>query len=167
MVQNKAAVFLLALVVGFVVALIAYRGLVGDQPRRSFATEFYTEDDTRIDTVERPLMLSEAETSRVDSTVVSVQAPRLHRELLAMREPSRGSVFSLAIRDAGFDCSDVTNSHSTTDEMWVWRVHCSGALIYWVAIDDYGYVSIEPVPYWDDGRSVIPYAEPIPMDERP
>jgi len=82
-----------------------------------------------------------------------------------MPKPSRAPVFLLAIRDAGFDCQEVIDSGQSGAERWIWRVRCAGALAYWGAIDDYGYLTVEPAIYWDNGPAVIPNIETLPLDQ--
>lgn len=82
-------------------------------------------------------------------------APRdangLHRHLLSLDEAHRNQTLLMSLRDAGVECSDVLGSARIGG---AWHADCGGTLLYSVRIDEFGAVSIVPVPHGDFERGI-------------
>lgn len=80
--------------------------------------------------------------------------------LLAMPESYRNTTFLIAIRDAGFTCTNVIGVARGSGEVGAWRVGCDGAMAYWLGVDDAGKLVINPVAYGDSVGPQLPLEPP-------
>jgi hypothetical protein len=89
--------------------------------------------------------------------------------LLAMPESYRNTTFLIAIRDAGFTCTNVIGVARGGGEVGAWRVGCDGAMAYWLGVDEAGRLVINPVAYGDSIGPQLPLEPapvPVPAPER-
>jgi hypothetical protein len=62
----------------------------------------------------------------------------------------RNTSFLIAIRDAGYECTELLDVNSGGDNA-PWRVACAGAIAYLVGVDAAGGLNVAPVPYAEGG----------------
>jgi hypothetical protein len=80
-------------------------------------------------------------------------------------ETFRNTSILIAIRDAGFVCSDIIAADGGADDMAAWRVVCDGALVYLVGVEDSGALAVDPVPYAEGYRYFDPEAPPLWLEQ--
>jgi hypothetical protein len=155
----------LAAAVLLLVALAATRGLMREPAVVAGGRDLSISDP--------PLPEAEGD-ELLDARTGAPSGGGLPEALLAMADPDRNTVLRLAIRDAGFGCDDVGSVQGAGDRIAGWRVSCGGALAYWVGVDGFGRVSVDPLPHRDQLRPASPdQAEPGPpadielFDQRP
>lgn len=86
-----------------------------------------------------PILLAACDSGSVTPTAApSPQGPSdIQQRIARLEEPQRNAVFIRAIRDAGFDCQQVTASQPQPDASasgQVWTARCSGGAAYAVVI---------------------------------
>lgn len=136
------AVALLAIAVGYS-SLLRERSQRVDVPDAELASEVSKSlDEERFTSVE-------AGNSEVNLSQEPVGPGGLHQELMVMPERDRNNLFRLAIRDAGFQCDDVTSSQFLSTETGVWQADCGAMSTYSLLIHEFGGISISPIPYGD------------------
>jgi hypothetical protein len=86
------------------------------------------------------------------------------QELRAMSESYRNTSLLVAIRDAGFMCTEVVAVSAGAGEVGGWRVSCRDATAYWLGVDDSGRLRVDPVFYGDGGPGPIAQPRPQPQD---
>jgi hypothetical protein len=86
----------------------------------------------------------------------------MQSELLTMTDAARGQIFALTIGDAGFQCPSVQSAKVVGNTGSVWRAHCGEVLVYWVEVNDFGRLSVRPVPYGDFWPGGLPNREVQP-----
>jgi hypothetical protein len=79
------------------------------------------------------------------------QATGLGASLLADSPATRHHLFGLTVRDAGFPCPQVRSAAPLSPQGIAWRVHCGEALLYWIEVDEFGRLSVEPGNYSEPG----------------
>jgi hypothetical protein len=67
--------------------------------------------------------------------------------LLGLSEGARATVIAKSIREAGFGCPEVRSTGSLSPDGNAWRAYCGDTLLYWIDIDEFGRVSVEPGAY--------------------
>lgn len=71
-------------------------------------------------------------------------------ELRAMSETFRNTTLLIAIREAGYLCSEVVNVHGGIGDSTTWTVSCREVLAYAVGVNPAGSLLVEPtLQYWD------------------
>lgn len=96
----------------------------------------------------------------------------LSARLLDDSDGTRRNLFAMTIRDAGYDCPEVRTADTIAPGGQAWRVHCGALRLYWIEIDDFGRMSVEPgsyqeePPLWPDaeagGRTLTIQGEELP-----
>lgn len=76
--------------------------------------------------------------------------------LLGTTDENRNHIMWRTILDAGFECEAVRTSRVVGDDGSSWRVNCGNAQTYWVDVDEFGRLSVAPMPYGDIDGSVVP-----------
>ena len=72
------------------------------------------------------------------------------RELEAMSETYRNTTFVIAIRDAGYTCSELLRVYGGFEDAGKWTATCSQMLSYTVGVAGNGALRVEPMNvYWD------------------
>ncbi|HEX7081276.1 MAG TPA: hypothetical protein VF329_09695 [Gammaproteobacteria bacterium] len=102
-------------------------------------------------------------------------------EAVSLRDASasfRNTSLLIAIRDAGYVCTEIVAASDASDDHAAWRVTCSDANAYLVAADRHGRLAVEPLYYFDGpgpvsaprgaepplDRQVIPIPAPTPPE---
>jgi len=76
------------------------------------------------------------------------QAPLgLGARLLTDSEGSRQHLLARTIREAGFDCPEARSADAVAAGGDAWRVYCGALRLFWVEIDEFGRMSVEPGAY--------------------
>lgn len=73
----------------------------------------------------------------------------MRESFLATTAENRSHILALAIRTAGFTCSSGKSATAAGPSNAMWRVHCGGNDVYWVEVDEFDRLSVEPIPYGD------------------
>lgn len=85
----------------------------------------------------------------------SSEAPQgLSARLLSDSDGARRNLFGMTIREAGHDCPDVRSVDALDRNGHAWRANCGDLRIYWIEIDEFGRMSVEPGSYDDSGSGV-------------
>ena len=69
--------------------------------------------------------------------------------LITAGTDERSHVFALAIRDGGHACGRVIDGRAVGTSGSVWRARCEGGAAFWILVDEFDRLSVEPVPYGD------------------
>jgi hypothetical protein len=82
--------------------------------------------------------------------VTSAERAKLE-ELRAMSETFRNTTFLIAIRDAGYLCSEVVSVYGGIGDSTTWTVACREMLSYAVRVSHAGALLVEPTLQYSDG----------------
>jgi hypothetical protein len=82
------------------------------------------------------------------------EPPGLGARLLSDSDTTRRSLLGKTIREAGYDCPDVRAADALDSNGHAWRANCGELRLYWIEIDDFGRMSVEPGAYDDSGFGV-------------
>jgi hypothetical protein len=80
------------------------------------------------------------------------EAPEgLGAQLLNDPDGARRTLLTKSIRDAGYDCPDVRSAEPLAPGGHAWRAYCGALRLYWIEIDEFGRMSVEPGAYDESG----------------
>ena len=82
----------------------------------------------------------------LQATAPSIAA---QEELAAMSETFRNTTLLMAIRQSGYVCADMLGADQAADDVAAWRVRCSDAVAYLVAVDAVGNLSVDAISYME------------------
>lgn len=86
-------------------------------------------------------------------------AAKLH-ELQGMSETFRNTTFLIAIRDAGYLCSDLLEVFGGVNNSATWTATCRGMLAYTVKVDATGALRVDPTVQFLDSLTPVPESLP-------
>ena len=72
-------------------------------------------------------------------------------ELRAMSETFRNTTFLIAIRDAGYRCSELVSVYGGIGDSTTWTAACREMLAYTVRVSHAGTLHVEPTMQYSDG----------------
>jgi hypothetical protein len=100
-----------------------------------------------------------------DSTPSALVADNPERakleELRAMSETFRNTTFLIAIREAGYLCSDLVNVYGGIGDSTTWTAACREMLAYTVSVSQTGTLLVEPTLQYHDSNG--PAVQPAPQ----
>jgi hypothetical protein len=107
---------------------------------------------------------SQARPSGATATAVGVARPppvappaaAKLRELQALSETFRNTTFLIAIRDAGFVCTELLGAYGGVDSSHTWTATCADMLAYTVSVTEGGALAVEPMLQYLDGTRPRP-----------
>jgi hypothetical protein len=87
------------------------------------------------------------------------------RELEAMSETFRNTTFVIAIRDAGFVCTELLRVYGGIDDSGKWTATCSEMLAYTLGVMANGDLHVEPMMQYFDSPTPQPIqnVNPVPV----
>jgi hypothetical protein len=71
----------------------------------------------------------------------------LGARLLEDSDGARRNLLGMSIRDAGYDCPEVRAADTLAPGGHAWRANCGALRLYWIEIDEFGRMSVEPGTY--------------------
>ena len=86
-------------------------------------------------------------------------------ELRAMSETFRNTTFLIAIRDAGYRCSELVNVYGGIGDSTTWTAACREMLAYTVRVNHAGTLHVEPTMQYSDG--LVPTRDSGPSVPQP
>ena len=81
----------------------------------------------------------------------SEQPQGLGARLLSDTDNSRRHLLGMTIREAGYDCPEVRSADALEGSGQAWRAYCGDLRLYWIEIDEFGRMSVEPGDYNESG----------------
>ncbi|HEU4616411.1 MAG TPA: hypothetical protein VFV10_00125 [Gammaproteobacteria bacterium] len=82
--------------------------------------------------------------------------------LASMSETARNTTLLIAVREAGFTCTDLVSVSEGAGESGGWRVSCSDARAYLLGVDDSRHLRVEPLYYGDAPAIEVRTPESVP-----
>lgn len=79
------------------------------------------------------------------------QPQGLGARLLSDSDNSRQNLLGMTIREAGYDCPEVRSAEALEGSGQAWRAYCGDLRLYWIEIDEFGRMSVEPGDYNESG----------------
>lgn len=157
------------LLAGMLVAIALVVAFIGSQPPAEPPGSVPAQSDDS-----RPTGRAEPGAAATSSPALTAldRAPRDHgARLLSDTEGARRNILRMSIRDAGHDCPDVRSAEPLEPGGGAWRVTCGGLRLYWIEIDEFGRMSVEPGAYdesdFDTGNGTGGRTLTIPQEELP
>jgi hypothetical protein len=92
-----------------------------------------------------------------DEPSVDPPAPdTMQARLLTTTEGNRNNIFSLTLASAGYECPEIRTARAVGRDGSNWRIQCGESWVYSVEVDEFGRLSVYPVPYGDIRGSQVP-----------
>lgn len=136
-------------VVALLVAQVGYRLVEREQSHRVVPPDSKFSEQVFVSSDEGSAASAAHDTGQAGRSQAIASRSGLHQRLLAMTEAERNQIFYLIIRDAGAKCTEIMSSRYLIAESGVWHAHCGQAQTYSIVIDDFGSISVYPIPYGD------------------
>ena len=89
----------------------------------------------------------EAATGSPPPSIRPEEPQGLSARLMSDSDGARRNMFAMTIRDAGYDCPEVRTADTLAPGGHAWRAYCGALRLYWIEIDDFGRMSVEPGAY--------------------
>jgi len=87
------------------------------------------------------------ETGDLELAALDQRPEGLAAQLLRDSDVTRRNLLTMSIRDAGHDCPEVRSAEPLAPGGDAWRAYCGELRLYWIEIDEFSRISVEPGAY--------------------
>lgn len=85
----------------------------------------------------------------IDAAAADVRTGSMRETMLETEDGNRRHIAGLAIRDAGYECSDVGAVEPVGASAIVWRASCEDGGTFWVGVDELDRLTVDIAPVGD------------------
>lgn len=133
------------LLAGMLVAVALFGAFLG--PRRSDESLQAAPESSDETVSSVPAAATVPETGGLELAGLDQRTESLGARLLSDSDGTRRILLTKSIRDAGHDCPEVRSAEPLAPTGHAWRAYCGDLRLYWIEIDEFGRMSVEPGAY--------------------